>query len=347
MTTSTQIQLASRPRGWPTQDNFRTVSVDLPELAEGEVRVANEFLSVDPYMRGRMNAGRSYIPPFELDETMTGGAVGRVVESRSDAHPVGAVVMHDLGWRDVAQGSGKQFRVVEEMDGVPISAYLGVLGTTGLTAYVGLLHIGRFQKGDSVFVSGAAGSVGSAVGQIAKLEGASKVVGSAGSAEKIETATSRYGFDAAINYKDGAVRKLLREHFGRENGEGIDVYFDNVGGDHLEAALDVMNDAGRLALCGAITGYNTTDRVPGPDNLQNIITRGLTVGGFTVGAHLDLVEEFTMRMAGWIGSGEIVWDETVVDGIGDTVDAFLDMMRGANTGKMLVNVQNTRNGEAA
>ena len=177
MTTSTQIQLASRPTGWPTHDNFRTVTVDLPELAEGEVRVANEFISVDPYMRGRMNEGRSYIPPFELDETMTGAAVGRIVESRSDDHPVGAVVLHNDGWRDVAQGDARQFRVVQEMDGVPISAYLGVLGTTGLTAYVGLLHIGRFQAGESVFVSGAAGSVGSAVGQIATLMGASKVVG--------------------------------------------------------------------------------------------------------------------------------------------------------------------------
>ena len=338
MTTSTQIQLASRPRGWPTQDNFRTVSVDLPELAEGEVRVANEFVSVDPYMRGRMNAGRSYIPPFEVDETMTGGAVGRVVESRSDAHPVGAVVMHDLGWRDVAQADAKQFRVVEEMDGVPISAYLGVLGTTGLTAYVGLLHIGRFQKGDSVFVSGAAGSVGSAVGQIAKLEGASKVVGSAGSDEKIETATSRYGFDAAINYKDGAVRKLLREHFGTENGEGIDVYFDNVGGDHLEAALDLMNDGGRLALCGAISSYNDSERTPGPDNLWHAISRGLTLQGFTVNNYMGLFKEFAAKVGPWVASGELVFDETVVEGIDNSVDAFLDLMKGANVGKMLVKI---------
>ena len=338
MTTSTQIQLVNRPRGWPTHDDFRTVSVDLPDLADGEVRVANEFVSVDPYMRGRMNEGRSYIPPFELGETMTGAAVGRVVESRSDEHPVGAVVQHDLGWRDVAQGSGKQFRVVEEMDGVPISAYLGVLGTTGLTAYVGLLHIARFQKGDSVFVSGAAGSVGSTVGQIAKLEGASKVVGSAGSAEKIETATSRYGFDAAINYREGAVRKLLREHFGRENGEGIDVYFDNVGGDHLEAALDLMNDGGRLALCGAISSYNDSERTPGPDNMWHAISRGLTLQGFTVNNYMGLFKEFAAKVGPWVASGELVFDETVVEGIDNSVDAFLDLMKGANTGKMLVKI---------
>ena len=338
MTTSTQIQLVSRPRGWPTHDDFRTVVVDLPAIAEGEVRVANEYLSVDPYMRGRMNEGRSYIPPFELNETMTGGAVGRVVESRSDAHPVGAVVMHDLGWRDVAQGDGRQFRVVQEIEGVPVSAYLGILGTTGLTAYVGLLHIGRFQKGESVFVSGAAGSVGSAVGQIARLMGASKVVGSAGSAEKVDKATSSYGFDSAINYKDGPVRTLLREHFGRENGEGIDVYFDNVGGDHLEAALDLMNDDGRLALCGAISSYNATERSPGPDNMWHAITRGLTLQGFTVNKYMHLFKEFAEKVGPWVASGEIIFDETVVEGIDNSVDAFLDLMRGANVGKMLVKI---------
>ena len=338
MTTSTQIQLASRPHGWPTHDNFRTVTVDLPALAEGEVRVANEFVSVDPYMRGRMNEGRSYIPPFELEETMTGAAVGRVVESRSEAHPVGAVVLHDLGWRDVAQADGRQFRVVEEIKGVPVSAYLGILGTTGLTAYVGLMHIGRFKKGDSVFVSGAAGSVGSAVGQIARLEGASRVIGSAGSAEKVEKTTSGYGFDAAINYKEGPVRQLLRGHFGTQNGEGIDVYFDNVGGDHLEAALDLMNDGGRLALCGAISSYNATERSPGPDNLWHAITRGLTLQGFTVNNYMGVFKEFAQKVGPWVASGEIVFDETVVEGIDNSVDAFLDLMKGANTGKMLVKI---------
>lgn len=338
MSTSTQIQLVSRPRGWPTHENFRTATVELPELAEGEVRVANEFVSVDPYMRGRMNEGRSYVPPFELGETMTGGAVGRVVESRSEAHPVGAVVLHDLGWRDIAQGEGGQFRVVDQIDGVPVSAYLGVLGLTGLTAYLGLMHIGRFQAGDTVFVSGAAGSVGSAVGQIARLEGAAKVVGSAGSAEKVETVTGRYGFDAAINYKDGPVRSLLRTHFGAQDGEGIDVYFDNVGGDHLEAALDLMNDGGRVAMCGAISAYNATERPTGPDNLANAITRGLTLQGFTIGKYMGHYKEFVSKVGPWVASGELVYDETVVDGIENAVDALLDMMNGANLGKMVVRI---------
>ncbi len=338
MTLSTQIQLVSRPRGWPTHEDFRTVTVELPELGEGEVRVANEFLSVDPYMRGRMNEGRSYIPPFELGETMTGGAVGRVVESRSEAHPVGALVLHDFGWRDVAQGPARAFRVVPEIEGVPISAHMGILGTTGLTAYVGLMHIARFKAGDSVFVSGAAGSVGSAVGQIARLEGASKVIGSAGSAEKVAVATERYGFDAVLNYHDGPVRRLLREYFGTEDGEGIDVYFDNVGGDHLEAALDLMNDEGRIALCGAISGYNATERTPGPDNLWLAITRRLTLQGFTINKQMGYYKEFASKVGAWVASGELVFDETVVDGIGSTVDAFLDLMKGANTGKMVVRI---------
>ena len=338
MTTSTQIQLAARPKGWPTHENFRTEKVELPGLGEGEVRVANEFLSVDPYMRGRMSEGRSYIQPFAVGETMTGGAVGRVVESRSDAHRVGSLVLHDLGWRDVAQGDGGQFRVVDEVDGVPASAYLGVLGLTGFTAYVGLMHIGGFKSGDSVFVSGAAGAVGSVVGQIARLEGASKVVGSAGSAEKVTTVTERYGFDAAVNYKDGPVRSLLREHFGAKNGEGIDVYFDNVGGDHLEAALDLMNDGGRLALCGAISAYNATERSPGPDNLSNAITRGLTLRGFTVGGYMGHFKDFAAKVGPWVASGDLVYDETVVEGIDNAADAFLDMMKGANTGKMVVKI---------
>ena len=338
MTSSTQIQLVSRPTGWPTHENFRTAVMELPDIEEGEIRVANEFISVDPYMRGRMNEGRSYIPPFELGATMTGGAVGRVVESRSDDHPVGALVLHDQGWRDIAQGSAKQFRVVPEIEGVPASAHLGILGTTGLTAYVGLMHIARFTAGDTVFVSGAAGSVGSAVGQIARLEGASKVLGSAGSAETVATAVERYGFDAALNYKDGPVRTLLREYFGDQDGEGIDVYFDNVGGDHLEAALDLMNDEGRIAACGAISSYNATERTPGPDNLWLVITRRLTMQGFTINKNMGHYKEFISKVGPWVASGELVFDETVVEGIDSTVEAFLDLMKGANVGKMVVKI---------
>jgi NADPH-dependent curcumin reductase CurA len=334
VTSSTQIQLINRPVGWPTQDDFRTVTVELPDLGPDQVRVANEFTSVDPYMRGRMNDVKSYIPPFVLGETMTGGAVGRVVESTSASHPVGSVVVHDLGWRDVAQGDAAAFRVVDEIPGVSISAYLGILGLTGLTAYVGLLHIAHLKPGDSVFISGAAGAVGTAAGQIARLEGASRVIGSAGSAEKVALLTDRYGYDAAFDYKQAPVREQLRGLA----GDGIDVYFDNVGGDHLEAALDVLRTGGRAALCGAISAYNATERTPGPDNLVNIISRGLTLQGFTLGNYTHLFPEFAAKMGPWLASGDVVHDETVVDGIENSVDAFLQLMHGANVGKMLVKV---------
>ncbi|GAA3670576.1 NADP-dependent oxidoreductase [Microbacterium marinilacus] len=296
--------------------------------------MANEFVSVDPYMRGRMNDVRSYVAPYALGEVIAGGAVGRVVESAADALPVGAVVLHQHGWSDVVQADASTFRAVPEIPGVPLSVRLHILGMTGLTAYVGLTAIAGLKECDTVFVSGAAGAVGTAVGQIAKLLGAGRVIGSAGTAEKVALLTEKYGYDAAFDYKDGPVRAQLAA----AAPEGVDVFFDNVGGDHLEAALDVMNDGGRLALCGAIAGYNTTERVPGPDNLANVITRGLTLTGFTIGNHLHLSPEFGERMAGWFAEGRVAYDETIVDGIENTVDAFLDMMRGANTGKMLVRI---------
>jgi NADPH-dependent curcumin reductase CurA len=332
--TSTQIQLVRRPRGWPTQDDFRTVAVEYGDPAPGEVRVVNEFISVDPYMRGRMNDVRSYVAPYALGETITGGAIGRVVVSASDAVPVGAVVLHQHGWTDVIQADAATFRVVPEVPGVPLSLRLHILGMTGLTAYVGLTAIAGLKPGDTVFVSGAAGAVGTAAGQIATLLGAGRVIGSAGSAEKVALLTGKYGYDAAFNYKQGPVRELLPALV----PEGVDVYFDNVGGDHLEAALVVMNDGGRLALCGASADYNATERPAGPDNLANVITRGLTIKGFTLGGYLHLGPEFTERMTGWFAAGTIAYDETIVDGIEHTVDAFVDMMRGANTGKMLVRV---------
>lgn len=334
--TSTQIQLAHRPVGWPTDADFRTATVEYGDLTPGQVRVANEFVSVDPYMRGRMIDTRSYIPPFALDETMTGGAVGRVIETTVDSLPVGTLVSHMLGWRDVAQDDAAQFRALPEPpQGVSSSVYLGILGMTGLTAYVGLRSVAQMQPGDTVFISGAAGAVGTAAGQIARLKGAERVIGSAGSAEKVALLTERYGYDAAFNYKDEpSVRKQLRA----AAPNGIDVYFDNVGGDHLEAALDSFNDGGRAALCGAIAQYNSTERTPGPSNMANIVTRGLTLKGFTVGHYFDQQAEFTREMSGWLAGGDVVFDETVVNGIDHAVDAFLGLMRGENTGKMVVRI---------
>lgn len=330
--TSTQIQLISRPNGWPSHENFRTATIKYSALEPGQVRVLNEYVSVDPYMRGRMNDTRSYVAPFALGETITGGAVGRVVESRADSLPVGTAVLHQHGWSDVIQADAETFRAVPDIDGLPLSVHLHILGMTGLTAYVGLTAIADMKKGDTVFVSGAAGAVGTAVGQIAKQLGAGRVIGSAGSPEKVALLTEKYGYDEAFNYKETAVREQLAV----SAPDGVDVYFDNVGGDHLEAALDVMNDHGRIALCGAISGYNATERTPGPDNMANIITRGLKLEGFTLANYLELAGEFREKMSTWFAEGAINYDETVVEGIEHTVDAFVDMMRGANTGKMLV-----------
>ncbi len=334
MTTSTQIQLVSRPSGWPEPNNFRTVQDELPALKPDEVRVANEFISVDPYMRGRMNDAKSYVPPFALGETMTGAAVGHVLESASDDLAEGDAVLHSLGWRVTAQAPADQFSKVEELPGLPLSVYLGALGMTGLTAYAGLSRIAGMKENDAVFVSGAAGAVGSMVGQMARLLGAKQVIGSAGSAEKVGLLTGKYGFSKAFNYKDAPVRKQLHE----AAPEGIDVYFDNVGGDHLEAAIDVFNPHGRAALCGAISQYNNTSKAPGPDNMFQLVGKNLTLRGFIVRWHQDLQPEFAERMAGWLRSGEVVFEETVVDGIDNSVQAFLDMMAGANTGKMVVKV---------
>ncbi|WP_269936488.1 NADP-dependent oxidoreductase [Arthrobacter sp. HY1533] len=331
-TVSTHIQLAARPVGWPTAADFSSVEVELGELQPGQIRVVNEFMSVDPYMRGRMSAAKSYSAPFALGETMTGGAIGRVVESASESIPVGSVVLHQFGWRDVVQEDAAGFKVVPEIPGVPLSVYLGILGMTGFTGYVGLTAIANMQPGDTVFISGAAGAVGTAAGQIARLLGAGRVIGSAGSDEKVALLTEKYGYDAAFNYKSGPVRELLAA----AAPNGIDVFFDNVGGDHLEAALDVFNPGGRAALCGAIAGYNVTDRKVGPDNMVNMITRGLSLKGFTLGSYLDLAPEFNGHMTGWFTAGKIAFDETVVDGIDNAVDAFLAMMKGANTGKMVV-----------
>jgi NADPH-dependent curcumin reductase CurA len=226
------------------------------------------------------------------------------------------------------------FRVVPELPGVPISAYLGILGMTAFAAYVGLFAIADMKEGETVFISGAAGAVGTAAGQIARLRGAKRVIGSAGSAEKVALLTSKYGYDAAFNYKDGPVREQLAD----AAPEGIDVFFDNVGGDHLEAAFDAFNDGGRAALCGAIVSYNTTEPTVGPDNMANIITRALTVQGFTIGKYLGLYADFSREMTAWFQAGKIEFDETVVDGLDNAVDALLDQMRGANIGKMVVKI---------
>ena len=328
---STQWHLASRPTGEPTSENVVKVEVQLPELTAGDVRVRNTFLSVDPYMRGRMNEGRSYVAPYALNEAMGGAAVGEVIESTVDSLPVGTLVQHQLGWRDISQAPAGQFSALPIVPGVSPSLFLSVLGLTGITAWTGLTQIAHVKEGDTVFVSGAAGGVGTMVGQIARLLGASRVVGSAGSAEKVELLTSKYGYDAAFNYRDGDIAGQLKA----AAPGGIDVYFDNVGGEHLSAALGAFNDGGRAAICGAISLYNANGD-SGIRNSQNIVTRGLTLKGFTMGNYFFLAPQFAEVMRGWLADGKIAYDETITDGIDNAFTAFLGMMNGKNVGKAVV-----------
>ncbi|MCH0565228.1 MULTISPECIES: NADP-dependent oxidoreductase [unclassified Streptomyces] len=326
--------LLSRPVGWPEAGDFALVEAPMPTPGEGQVLVRNRYLSVDPYMRGRMSAAKSYVAPFELGKVMQGGAVGEVVESRAEGIEVGDHVLHFLGWREYAAVDAAQaVRVGSAGSGdVPLSAYLGVLGMTGLTAYAGLLRTASFKEGDAVFVSGAAGAVGSQVGQIARLKGASRVIGSAGSDEKVKLLVEEYGFDAAFNYRNGPVAEQLRA----AAPDGIDVYFDNVGGDHLEAAIGSLNRDGRIAVCGMISVYNNTEPAPGPKNLARLIqTRG-RIEGFLVGDHYDLQPQFVQEVGPWVASGALKYRETVVEGVENTLEAFLGVLRGDNIGKMVV-----------
>lgn len=326
-----EIQLASRPHGRPVRENFRLAEARLPELQDGQVLVRNLYISVDPYMRGRMNDVKSYSAPFALGAALDGGAVGEVIASRAADRTVGDAVVHALGWREYAvldAGATTPART----DLAPASAFLGALGMTGLTAYAGLLKVADFKPGDAVFVSGAAGAVGSLVGQIARAKGASRVIGSAGSPDKV-TRLLELGFDAAFNYQDGPVRELLQQAAGER---GIDVYFDNVGGEHLEAALSVLNVGGRVAMCGAISQYNSTEAPAAPRNLAVAIGKQLTLRGFLVGGQRQHAAEFAGQMAAWLADGTVRYDETIVDGLENAPQAFIDLLDGANTGKMLV-----------
>ncbi len=326
-----QIVLASRPSGWPTAANFALTEAGRPELADGQVRVRNLFMSVDPYMRGRMNDVKSYLPPFRLGEPLEGGAIGTVIESRSPELNVGDLVLHMLGWRDEAVLPAKAARKVTAAGGLSPSAYLGVLGMPALTAYVGLLDIATMQPGDAVFVSGAAGAVGSMAGQMAKLKGAVRVIGSAGSEEKVRWLRG-IGFDAAFNYRAANVLEQLRE----AAPDGIDVYFDNVGADHLDAALVMLNNHGRVAMSGAIAHYNATESPVGPSNLGLVITKRLTLRGFIVSDHQHRMPDMIADVSGWLRDGKLSHAETVVDGLDHAPDAFINLLRGANTGKMIV-----------
>ncbi|MEV6139259.1 NADP-dependent oxidoreductase [Nocardia sp. NPDC051990] len=302
-----------------------------PRSRQRQLLVRNDWMSVDPYMRNRMNDVKSYIPPFRLDAPMDGGAVGTVVASGVPGIEVGATVLHDLGWREYALLAAKQVRVVDT-GLAPAEAYLGPLGIPGLTAYVGLKEIAPVRPGDVVFISGAAGAVGLAACRVARHFGAARIIGSAGGPEKARRLVEEFGYDAAIDYRAGSLAKRLHE----AAPDGIDVYFDNVGGDHLQSAIGSMRDFGRIALCGAVAQYNAETPPPGPKNLALAVVRRLSLRGFIVTDHSDLASEYGALAADWVRDGSLRVPTTVLTGIDTAVDAFLGLLRGANTGKMLV-----------
>jgi NADPH-dependent curcumin reductase CurA len=330
-TKSREIRLAARPRGVPKLGDFQLAEVTVPDPAEGQALVRNVFVSVDPYMRGRMNDVKSYRPPFVLGEAMTGGAVGRVVASRAPGLAEGDLVLSMFGWREAFVAPERQL-VKLDASVKPASAYLGVLGTTGMTAWVGLELVG-VKAGDRVLVSAAAGATGSVAGQLAKARGA-WVVGTAGSDEKVASVTRDFGFDAAVSYRGGDLVKKLEA----VAPEGIDVYFDNVGGDHLEAALTLMRPFGRIIACGAIARYNDETPSPGPRNLFLIIGKRLTIRGFIVTDHEADRPRFLAEIEPLLRSGRLRVEETVVNGIDRMPQAFLDLLAGKNVGKMVVRV---------
>ncbi|MCW9035149.1 MAG: NADP-dependent oxidoreductase [Alphaproteobacteria bacterium] len=331
---SREIQLKSRPDGQPTPDNFSLVEVDIPEIKDGELLIENSWMSVDPYMRGRMVDRKSYVPPFQIGEALSGGAIGEVIQSKNDTFKVGDQVLHMGGWREKFVSNGEMVNTITP-NPLPIQTFLGTMGMPGMTAYAGLLRIGEPKEGDTVFVSAASGAVGSVVCQIAKAKGC-RVVGSVGSDEKANWLLNEVGIDGVVNYKK---TKNLQKEIAQHCPKGIDVYFENVGGAHFEAALNLLNPFGRVAMCGMIDRYNDTKPVPGPSNLVQIVGKSLKVQGFIVSNHYDMQPEFIADMSKWIGEGKIKWQETVYEGIEKAPNAFLALFSGENFGKMLVKIK--------
>lgn len=331
--THTEIHLQSRPKGIPKTSDFISAEVAVPSIGAGEILVRNAWISVDPYMRGRMNDSRSYVPPFELGAAMEGGCVGEVMQSNHDSFSVGDDVLGNLGWRQFWKSDGKGVTKIDTEAAQPQN-YLSILGMTGMTAWVGLTEIGKIKEGETVFVSAASGAVGSIVCQIAKLHDC-KVIGSAGSAEKIQWLKDEAGVDEVFNYHEvDDVSATLAELA----PGGIDLYFDNVGGDHLVGAIDAMNDFGRIVCCGMISGYNDETPKPGPSNLFKVIGKRIRMQGFIVRDHQELQGKFVKEMSDWIRSGGIVWEETITEGIENAPEAFIHLFTGDKMGKAIVKV---------
>jgi NADPH-dependent curcumin reductase CurA len=323
MPKSREIHLTSRPSGLPTEANFALVEREVPDAADGEVLVENLYMSVDPAMRPRLTAGQA------LDEAMMGGALGRVAQSKTDAFQVGDLVSSRLGFREYFTSDGKGLTRLSPDPDLPLTVHMHALGMTGFTAYGGLLHIGQLKEGEQVFVSTAAGAVGSVAAQIAKIKNC-YVVGSTGSPDKAAWLRDEVGLDAVIDYKATPIRKALED----ATPKGLDVYFDNVGGDHLEAALRRMNTLGRIPVCGFISGYNSGHS--SVSNLSNIIYSRVTLRGFVGTDFMHLYGDFQRDMAGWLKDGRVKYQQTIRAGIANAPAALIGLLNGENAGKMLV-----------
>ena len=328
---NTQIRLASRPSGWATADNFSVTEESVAEPADGEVLVRNLYMSVDPYMRGRMNDIKSYIPPFQVGEVLQAGVVGRVASSKFDGIAAGDYVMGMLGWENYSISDGRLLRKIPS-GSAPLSYHLGILGMPGMTAYIGLMKIAEAKPGDNVFVSAASGAVGSVVGQLAKIHGC-HVAGSAGSDDKVALLTDEFGYDAAFNYKSS---ESLGDSVKNACPEGVDVLFENVGGEIFEAVLWNIRDYGRIALCGMIADYNIDEPQPGPRGMMLIIGRRLTMRGFIVSDHPKWCEEYVGKAIGWLQQGKLIYRESIAEGVENAPQAFIDLLKGRNTGKQIV-----------
>lgn len=334
---STQIRLARRPVGEPDDETFETVTVPLPDLEDGQVALAIRYLSLDPYMRGRLSAAKSYAAPIEIGQVIVGGTVGEVVESRYDGLQPGDLVLSYSGWQSAAVEQGDRLRKLDP-EVAPVTTALGVLGMPGFTAYAGLLEIGRPQPGETVVVAAATGPVGSAVGQIARIKGA-RAVGIAGGPEKVAALTDEFGFDAALDHR----APDFRDRLAAATPDGIDVYFENVGGHVFDAVASRLNTHARVPVCGRVASYNATEAPPGPDRLpgfmSQVLTRSLVIRGFIQDEFArSHGRAFFEEMGEWVRSGRVRYREDVVDGLDNAPSAFVGMLRGANFGKLIVRV---------
>lgn len=326
-----QIVLASRPKGLPTKENFRPEIVTLPDLHEGEVLVKGLFYSVDPYMRGRMNDAKSYALPFQIDAPVVGGVVGEIEESKSPDFKKGDIIIGMLPWATQSVISSKTIRKIDT-NLAPSSYYLGILGMPGLTAYFGLTDIGKPKSGETVVISGAAGAVGVVVGQIAKLKGC-RVIGIAGSDDKIKMLKEEFGFDEVINYKTVS---NINEAIKNACPTGVDIYFDNVGGEISDAVISNINFYARIALCGQIALYNATETPVGPRLQPMLLTRSALMKGFIVSDYQSRFSEGIQQLSQWVKEGKLKYKETIVEGFDKLPEALLGLFSGNNIGKMIV-----------